>query len=81
MRKKRYIHTNHDIIFDEWWACKNCLAKGPELNTINCINPRHNRTEEDDDDDRHRHTRRKTEVTMYCEKIDDRSNGADLGVL
>eukprot|EP00972_Heterocapsa_arctica_P091107 13443515-Heterocapsa_arctica.AAC.1 len=59
---KRYRHINHDIIFDEWWACENCLAKGPELNTRSCINPGHNGTYEYDDDDRHRHKRRNTKV-------------------
>eukprot|EP00972_Heterocapsa_arctica_P096732 14271472-Heterocapsa_arctica.AAC.1 len=73
---KRYIKKNHDIIFDEWWACKNCIAKGPELNKRSCVNPRHNHTEEDDDDSGHRHKRRKTHAEVDCEKIDDRSNGA-----
>eukprot|EP00972_Heterocapsa_arctica_P062623 9234092-Heterocapsa_arctica.AAC.1 len=75
---KRYRTKNHDIIVDEWWACQNCLAKGPELNKRSCINPRHNHTEEDDDVDRHRHKRRKTEAEVYCENIDDRSKGADF---
>eukprot|EP00972_Heterocapsa_arctica_P028363 4170364-Heterocapsa_arctica.AAC.1 len=74
MRMKRYRKRDHDINFDEWWACKYCHAKGPELNKRTCINPRHNRTEEDDDDSGHRHKRRKTEAEAYCEKINDRSN-------
>eukprot|EP00972_Heterocapsa_arctica_P031877 4696488-Heterocapsa_arctica.AAC.1 len=68
-------------MFDDWWACKNCLAKGPDLNKKNCISPCHNHIEEDDDDDKHRHKIRNTEVEVECEKIDDRSNGADLGIL
>eukprot|EP00972_Heterocapsa_arctica_P056061 8269326-Heterocapsa_arctica.AAC.1 len=33
----RYRKRNHDIIFDgeagkDWWMCKGCRAKGPELN-------------------------------------------------
>eukprot|EP00972_Heterocapsa_arctica_P101664 14980414-Heterocapsa_arctica.AAC.1 len=32
MRMKRYRKRNHEIVFDKWWACKNCHAKGPELN-------------------------------------------------
>eukprot|EP00972_Heterocapsa_arctica_P018883 2790572-Heterocapsa_arctica.AAC.1 len=78
---KRYRNINHDIMFDDWWACKNCLAKGPELNKRNWINPTQNHVAVDDEDDRHRHTIRKTEVAVECEKIDDRSNGADLGIL
>eukprot|EP00972_Heterocapsa_arctica_P064909 9581553-Heterocapsa_arctica.AAC.1 len=65
MRMKRYRNNNHDVIFDEWWACKNCLATGPELNKKNCINPRHNHAEEDDDDDGHGYNRRKTEADLY----------------
>eukprot|EP00972_Heterocapsa_arctica_P071951 10628228-Heterocapsa_arctica.AAC.1 len=41
-RMQRYRTINHCIIIDEWWACQNCLAKGPELNKRSCINPRHN---------------------------------------
>eukprot|EP00972_Heterocapsa_arctica_P105418 15533456-Heterocapsa_arctica.AAC.1 len=59
---KRYRNNNHDSIFDEWWACQNCLAKGPELNEWKCINPRHNHADKYDDDDRHRHNIRKTEA-------------------
>eukprot|EP00972_Heterocapsa_arctica_P025571 3763469-Heterocapsa_arctica.AAC.1 len=59
---KRYRKQNHDIIFDERWACNNCFAKGPELNKRSCINPRHNHAEEDDDEDGHRHNGRKTET-------------------
>eukprot|EP00972_Heterocapsa_arctica_P101121 14905038-Heterocapsa_arctica.AAC.1 len=68
-------------MFDDWWACQNCIAKGPELNKRKCINPRHNHAEEDDDDDRHRHKRRKAEAEVYCEKIGDRSNGTDFGTV
>eukprot|EP00972_Heterocapsa_arctica_P023533 3467659-Heterocapsa_arctica.AAC.1 len=78
---KRYRKRNHDIVFDERWACKNCHAKGPELNHISCINPRHNHTEADDDDSGHRHNIRKTEAEAYCEEINDRSNGADVGIV
>eukprot|EP00972_Heterocapsa_arctica_P096882 14292894-Heterocapsa_arctica.AAC.1 len=71
---QRYRRRNHDIIFDDWWACQNCRAKGPALNNRSCINPTHNHVGDHGDDDRHRHTRRKTEVEVECEKIDDRSN-------
>eukprot|EP00972_Heterocapsa_arctica_P079404 11702916-Heterocapsa_arctica.AAC.1 len=76
---KRYRKINHDLIVDDWWACQNCIAKGPELNKRSCFNPGHNHVEADDDDDRHRHNRRKTEAEVECEKIDDGSNGADFG--
>eukprot|EP00972_Heterocapsa_arctica_P094151 13884601-Heterocapsa_arctica.AAC.1 len=77
---KRYRKRNHEIVFDDWWACKNCHAKGPELNKRSCINPRHNKAEEDDDDSGHRHNRRKTEAEPYYEENNDRSNGADFGI-
>eukprot|EP00972_Heterocapsa_arctica_P084638 12466599-Heterocapsa_arctica.AAC.2 len=60
MRMQRYRRRNLDIVFDDWWACKNCQAKGPELNKRSCANPRHNHAEEDDDDSGHRHNIRKT---------------------
>eukprot|EP00972_Heterocapsa_arctica_P087827 12951069-Heterocapsa_arctica.AAC.1 len=78
---QRYRRINHDIIFDDWWACQNCLAKGPALNKRNCINPMHNHVGTEDDDDRHRHKTRKTEVEVESEKNDDRNNGADLGII
>eukprot|EP00972_Heterocapsa_arctica_P029637 4365902-Heterocapsa_arctica.AAC.1 len=31
-KMERYRKRKHTIIFDDWWACKNCYAKGPELN-------------------------------------------------
>eukprot|EP00972_Heterocapsa_arctica_P106244 15651321-Heterocapsa_arctica.AAC.1 len=60
---RRYRETNHDTIFEDRWTCKNCKAKGPQLNTIKWIkSSEHNkRTGTDDDDDGHEHKRRKTE--------------------
>eukprot|EP00972_Heterocapsa_arctica_P032692 4815803-Heterocapsa_arctica.AAC.1 len=26
---ERYRKRKHDIIFDGWWACKGCHARGP----------------------------------------------------
>eukprot|EP00972_Heterocapsa_arctica_P042946 6331619-Heterocapsa_arctica.AAC.1 len=52
---QRYRRKNHDIIFDGWWACQSCLAKGPALNKRNCINPTHKHDADDENDDRHRH--------------------------
>eukprot|EP00972_Heterocapsa_arctica_P016462 2429624-Heterocapsa_arctica.AAC.1 len=26
---ERYSQTNHNIIFDGWWACNGCHARGP----------------------------------------------------
>eukprot|EP00972_Heterocapsa_arctica_P055956 8253309-Heterocapsa_arctica.AAC.1 len=56
-RLERYRKRRHDLIFDEWWKCNKCQAKGPELNKRDCINPQRNHTEgdDDDDDDEYRH--------------------------
>eukprot|EP00972_Heterocapsa_arctica_P074057 10932152-Heterocapsa_arctica.AAC.1 len=78
---KIYKKRNHDIVVDERWACKNCHAKGPELNKRNCINPRHNHAEENDDGTGHRHKRRKPEADTDHEENNDRSNGADMGIV
>eukprot|EP00972_Heterocapsa_arctica_P108941 16042803-Heterocapsa_arctica.AAC.1 len=59
---QRYRTRNHDIIFDGWWACQSCLAKGPALNKRTCINPMRKRVVEDEDDDRHRHKIRRTDL-------------------
>eukprot|EP00972_Heterocapsa_arctica_P031026 4564825-Heterocapsa_arctica.AAC.1 len=66
-------------MFDDWWACQSCLAKGRALNKRNCINPTHKHAAAEDDDVGHRHKRGKTEAEEEREKSDDRSNGADLG--
>eukprot|EP00972_Heterocapsa_arctica_P003816 568604-Heterocapsa_arctica.AAC.1 len=34
----RYREHNHDIMCEEWWTCKSCKAKGPQLNNIKCVN-------------------------------------------
>eukprot|EP00972_Heterocapsa_arctica_P084493 12447021-Heterocapsa_arctica.AAC.1 len=78
---QRYRRRNHAIIFDDWWACQSCLAKGPALNKRSCINPTHKHIEDDGDDDRHRHKRRRTEIESEGEKNDDRSDGAELGIM
>eukprot|EP00972_Heterocapsa_arctica_P003405 508939-Heterocapsa_arctica.AAC.1 len=72
---QRYRRQNHDIMFDGWWACQSRLAKRPALNKRNCINPTHKHVEDDGYDDRHRHNRRRTD------KNDDRSDGAELGIM
>eukprot|EP00972_Heterocapsa_arctica_P076209 11243878-Heterocapsa_arctica.AAC.1 len=33
VRLERYRKINHVIMFDGWWACNGCLARGPGLNT------------------------------------------------
>eukprot|EP00972_Heterocapsa_arctica_P059469 8769356-Heterocapsa_arctica.AAC.1 len=78
---KIYRKWNHEIVFDEWWACHNCHAKGPELNKRNCIHPKHNHAEEDDDDSGHRHKRRKSEAAAEYEESNDIINDADIGIL
>eukprot|EP00972_Heterocapsa_arctica_P016012 2360988-Heterocapsa_arctica.AAC.1 len=62
MIMKRYRNINQETIFDEWWSCNNCHAKGPELNKRSCIKRSHTHAEEDDDDSGRRHTRRKTDA-------------------
>eukprot|EP00972_Heterocapsa_arctica_P033926 4995668-Heterocapsa_arctica.AAC.1 len=69
---QRYRRRNHDIIFDGWWACQSCLAKGPALNKRHCINPTHKHVEDAGDDDRHRRKRRRTYIESEGEKNDDR---------
>eukprot|EP00972_Heterocapsa_arctica_P053170 7829382-Heterocapsa_arctica.AAC.1 len=54
-----YRHINHDIIFEDWWTCKNCKAKRPLLNRRNCTQFIENKPEEDLDDSGHEHQRRK----------------------
>eukprot|EP00972_Heterocapsa_arctica_P057692 8510526-Heterocapsa_arctica.AAC.1 len=78
---QRYRKRNHDIIFDGWWACQSCLAKGPVLNKRNCINPTHKHVFYDEDDDRHRHKIRRTDLEAEKDNNDDRSDEADLGGL
>eukprot|EP00972_Heterocapsa_arctica_P058563 8638072-Heterocapsa_arctica.AAC.1 len=53
-----FRNINHDIIFEEWWTCKNCKAKGPLLNKRNCTRFIENNPEEDLDDSGHVHKRR-----------------------
>eukprot|EP00972_Heterocapsa_arctica_P031859 4693962-Heterocapsa_arctica.AAC.1 len=52
---RRYRETNHDIIFEDWWTCKNCKAKGPHFNKRKCIqfSAHTERTGTYDDDDGH----------------------------
>eukprot|EP00972_Heterocapsa_arctica_P095840 14140056-Heterocapsa_arctica.AAC.1 len=71
---QRYRRINPEIIFDGWWACQSCLAKGPALNKRNCINPTRNHLGAEDDEDKHRHNRRRTEVEVESEQVDDRNN-------
>eukprot|EP00972_Heterocapsa_arctica_P057181 8437569-Heterocapsa_arctica.AAC.1 len=39
IRIERYRKRKHTIIFEGWWKCKGCHAKGPELNNRDCFNP------------------------------------------
>eukprot|EP00972_Heterocapsa_arctica_P072984 10777844-Heterocapsa_arctica.AAC.1 len=59
---ERYRRRKHDDIFDGWWSCKGCNARGPGLNERDCINPIENQEEEQKDEDEHghRHNRRIT---------------------
>eukprot|EP00972_Heterocapsa_arctica_P061111 9009652-Heterocapsa_arctica.AAC.1 len=57
-RMKRYRTRNHDIILDDWWACRNCKAKGPLLNKRNCTHFNEQKIDEDPDDSERKHKRR-----------------------
>eukprot|EP00972_Heterocapsa_arctica_P010819 1586221-Heterocapsa_arctica.AAC.1 len=78
---ERYRRRNHDIIFDGWWACQSCLAKGPALDKRNCINPTRKHEGDEEDADRHRHKRRRTDPEVEIDKNDDRSDAADIGIM
>eukprot|EP00972_Heterocapsa_arctica_P033232 4889302-Heterocapsa_arctica.AAC.1 len=58
---KRYRTRNHDISFDDWWACRNCKAKGPLLNNRNCTHINEKKMHEDPDDSEHKHNKRTKE--------------------
>eukprot|EP00972_Heterocapsa_arctica_P012629 1856561-Heterocapsa_arctica.AAC.1 len=60
---ERYRKINHDIIFEDWWACKNCKAKGPTLNKRNCTQFTENKSN-DDLDDSGMNTKRERRTTM-----------------
>eukprot|EP00972_Heterocapsa_arctica_P016349 2412464-Heterocapsa_arctica.AAC.1 len=51
-------------MFDGWWSCKGCHARGPGLNKRDCSNPMKKQDEEVDDEDRYRHTIRRTDVDV-----------------
>eukprot|EP00972_Heterocapsa_arctica_P028367 4170441-Heterocapsa_arctica.AAC.1 len=55
---ERYRTRNHDIIFEDWWTCKNCKAKGPLLNESSCTHFIGKKLEDDLDDSGHEHKRR-----------------------
>ncbi len=50
IRLERYRKIKHGIIFDGWWSCKGCRARGPELNKRNCIRPIKKQEEDMNDD-------------------------------
>eukprot|EP00972_Heterocapsa_arctica_P100537 14822925-Heterocapsa_arctica.AAC.1 len=58
---KRYRTRNHDIIFDDWWACRICKAKGPLLSKTNCTHFNEQKIDEDPDDSEHKHNKRKSD--------------------
>eukprot|EP00972_Heterocapsa_arctica_P095342 14061353-Heterocapsa_arctica.AAC.1 len=67
-------------MFDGWWTCQRCLARGPGLNKSNCVNP--SKCDEGaGDDDRHRHKRRKTEVELEGVKSDEVGDGGDQRIM
>eukprot|EP00972_Heterocapsa_arctica_P015315 2256240-Heterocapsa_arctica.AAC.2 len=62
------------LLFDDWWACKNCKAKGPELNKRHCPNASHSQTYKDEDDSGHKHTIRKIEEETLPDEDNDEGN-------
>eukprot|EP00972_Heterocapsa_arctica_P024657 3636920-Heterocapsa_arctica.AAC.1 len=58
-RLKRYRTRDHDVIFDDWWVCRNCKAKGPLLNKRNCTHFNVQKADEDPDDSEQKHDNRK----------------------
>eukprot|EP00972_Heterocapsa_arctica_P037130 5465871-Heterocapsa_arctica.AAC.1 len=58
---ERYRRRKHNIIFDGWWSCKGCHARGPGFNQRDCVNPVGNAEDEtkDENDYGHRLNRRK----------------------
>eukprot|EP00972_Heterocapsa_arctica_P084632 12465951-Heterocapsa_arctica.AAC.1 len=61
---ERYRKRKHDIIFDGWWSCKGCFAKGPYLNKRDCVNPTKKQDQYADDDDGHKHKITHTDVEI-----------------
>eukprot|EP00972_Heterocapsa_arctica_P073293 10823578-Heterocapsa_arctica.AAC.1 len=59
-----YRDKNYDIIFEDWWTCTNCKAKGPQFNNIKHTEHSANNhiTGSDDEDDEHDHNIRTTET-------------------
>jgi hypothetical protein len=50
LRLRQYLDKQHIIGFDEWWHCKKCEAKGPELNKKFCTGYTHKRWNAGDED-------------------------------
>eukprot|EP00972_Heterocapsa_arctica_P054596 8042506-Heterocapsa_arctica.AAC.1 len=72
---KRYTTWNHDIIFVDWWACRNCNAKGPLLNKRNCTHFNEQNIDEDPDDSEHKHTKRnKHKEEEHADKKNEEDN-------
>eukprot|EP00972_Heterocapsa_arctica_P106179 15641632-Heterocapsa_arctica.AAC.1 len=61
-----YREKSHDIIFEDWWSCKRCKAKGPQFNKRKCTtyNANNKRTGSYDAGDDHDHKIRNTGYTI-----------------
>eukprot|EP00972_Heterocapsa_arctica_P085007 12526800-Heterocapsa_arctica.AAC.1 len=79
---ERYRTRNHDIIFEDWWTCKNCKAKGPPLNKRNCTHFVENKPEEDPDDSGHGHNKRNkdNDDEKAEKKYDEDNNEPEYGI-
>eukprot|EP00972_Heterocapsa_arctica_P075949 11200479-Heterocapsa_arctica.AAC.1 len=80
IRMRRYTQKNHAYIFEDWWTCKNCKAKGPQLNKRKCTNHIAGKRGPgpDDDDDNKDHKIMKTENTEEYKR--DHTVGYDIEI-
>eukprot|EP00972_Heterocapsa_arctica_P112878 16434262-Heterocapsa_arctica.AAC.1 len=52
---ERYRRRKHNIMFDGWWSCKGCKARGPGLNKRDCASTIEHQEDETKDEDEHGH--------------------------
>eukprot|EP00972_Heterocapsa_arctica_P031580 4650939-Heterocapsa_arctica.AAC.1 len=72
---ERYRNINHDIFFEDWWACENCKANGPFLNKRNCTHFVENKPGDHLDDSGHEHKQiTKDDKDENVEKQNDEDN-------
>eukprot|EP00972_Heterocapsa_arctica_P078435 11566051-Heterocapsa_arctica.AAC.1 len=78
---QRHRANNHDIIFEDWWTCKNCKAKGPQLNKRTCTHfiSDKKRTGTYEDEDGHGHNIQNKDNHLYIIELDREEDGNPLG--